>query len=414
MTDNNIAMIDNQMYKNFYTLNTENSQDPQNSSDFKLNNVKQNEMIIQYDKCEVILKSFGYIFFSIILIISLIIFIVINISFILTLCTVLILLILIFLFLIFKIKHIKLIKNESLNLLILKKINYLNCENSTFFFNLQNIIIDVIKYKILIDETLYDKEALVITKIFNDNSEIDLNTSNIQNLPLKNLYHVFTDLKENTYTTESLRKFLGINLEIENPIIFNIYKYMGRSCNNPTFSDYKLSRYMKFSNHFFTYFFKVPCCYFSSKIRIIIAVFFFSYFILPFFMYYLKIFDILVTVICLVVTVLIYTIFLIFNVNAIIKHSLRIDIIYSSDFDTIFIALLNHNGHFYKKKFIHDINSIERFILENYKNYNNKSILKVAYRDKKVEDILIINESENDLDGLLFILNEKINVNQFM
>ena len=105
MSENNIAMIDNQMHKNFYTLNAENSQDPQNSSDFKLNNVKQNEMIIQYDKCEVILKSFGYIFFSIILIISLIIFIVINISFILTLCTVLILLILIFLFLIFKITY---------------------------------------------------------------------------------------------------------------------------------------------------------------------------------------------------------------------------------------------------------------------------------------------------------------------
>ena len=168
-------------------------------------------------------------------------------------------------------------------------------------------------------------------------------------MPIKNLYHIFTDLKRNNYTTVSVRKFLGINLEIENPVIFNIYKYMGTSGINPTFSDYKLSRYMKFSNHFFTYFLKEPCCYFSSKIRIIIAVFFLSYFILPFFMYYLKIFDILVTVICLVVTVLIYTIFLFFNVNAIIKHSLRIDIIYSSDFDTIFIALLNHNGHFYKK-----------------------------------------------------------------
>ena len=168
MTENNIAMIDNQMHKNYYTLNAEISQDLQNSSDFNLNNVTQNEMIIQNDEYEVITKSF--IFFSIILIVLLIIFIILNISFALTLFTVIILLILIFSFLILKTKYIKLVKNESLNILIVKKINYLNYENSTFFFNLQNIIIDVIKYKINYYGTIFNKEALVITKLFNDNS----------------------------------------------------------------------------------------------------------------------------------------------------------------------------------------------------------------------------------------------------
>ena len=412
MTENNIAMIDNQMHKNYYTLNAENSQDLQNSSDFNLNNVTQNEMIIQIDECEVIMKSF--IFFSIILIVLLIIFIILNISFTLTLFTAIILLILIFSFLILKTKYIKLIKNKSSNLLIVKKINYLNYENSTFFFNLQNIIIDLIKYNINSCGTIFNKEALVITKLFNDNSEIDLNTSDVQNLPIKNLYHIFTDLKRNIYTTESIRQFLGINLEIENPVIFNIYKYMGTSGINPTFSDYKLSRYMKFSNHFFTYFLKEPCCYFGKNVPIIMAVFFFSYLLPYFIMFSLQIFNIFGMVCYLIVMFVVFVIFLIYNLNTIIKHSLRIDIIYSNNFDTIFIALLTSNGHFYKNKFIHDINSIERFILENYKNSNNKSILKVAYRDKTVEDIFIINESQNDLDGLLFILNEKLNVNQFM
>ena len=71
-----------------------------------------------------------------------------------------------------KIKYIKLIKNESLNLLLVKKINYLNYENTTFFFNLQNIIIDVIKYYINSFGTIFEKEALVITKLLNENSKL--------------------------------------------------------------------------------------------------------------------------------------------------------------------------------------------------------------------------------------------------
>ena len=235
-------------------------------------------------------------------------------------------------------------------------------------------------------------------------------------MPIKNLYHVFTDLKRNIYTTESLRKFLGINLEIKNPVIFNIYKYMGTSGINPTFSDYKLSRYMKFSNHFFTYFLKEPCCYFGNKFPIIFVVFLLLLYSILIFgiILFINIFNILGFFSFFIVIVLIQSIFIFFSFYAIIKHSLRIDIIYSNDFETIFIALLTPNGLFYKKKFIHNINSIERFILENYKISKNKSILKVVYKDKTVKDIFIINESQNDLEGLLFILNEKLNVNQFI
>ena len=84
------------------------------------------------------------------------------------------------------------------------------------------------------------------------------------------------------------------------------------------------------------------------------------------------------------------------------------DIIYSNNFDTIFIAFLNHNGNSYKKTFIHDINSIERFIFESFNNSNDISILKVVYKDKNVEDIFRIYENKDNLDWLLFILNEKV------
>ena len=148
------------------------------------------------------------------------------------------------LYLYLNIKSIKLIKNESLNLLIVKEINYLNCAKSTFYFNLQNTILDIIKYRMIHSDdgsTSYsDHEALVITKIFDHNSEIDLNISNIKNKPIKNLYYIFNDLKRKINTSQSLRNFIGFNIETENPINFNIYKYMGKTGNNPTFSKYEL------------------------------------------------------------------------------------------------------------------------------------------------------------------------------
>ena len=55
------------------------------------------------------------------------------------------------------------------------------------------------------------------------------------------------------------------------------------------------------------------------------------------------------------------------------------------------------------------MNSIESFFLESYNNSDNISILKVIYKNKNVEDIFRIDECQYNLEGLLFILNERIN-----
>ena len=118
-------------------------------------------------------------------------------------------------------------------------------------------------------------------------------------------------------------------------------------------------------------------------------------------------------IIILIISILaILFIVIFFKINSNKNYSSRIDIIYSENFDTIFIALLNHNGTSYKKKFTYNIVSIRQFIIEDYKNSNNVSILKVFYENKTIEDIFTINENKYNLDGLLFILNEKLNIYQ--
>lgn len=160
-----------------------------------------------------------------------------------------------------------------------------------------------------------------------------------------------------------LRDFLGINPEIENPIYFNINKYMGKSGKNPTLYKYNLSRFMKMSDYFFTYFLEEPCCYCNGIICPIVTASLTLLFVSgPFITFFVADnvdnVDIVLTVIMIIIMLTIPSIFILLNILAIIKHSLRIDIIYSKDFDRIFIGLLNHNGTSYKKTFIHSINSI--------------------------------------------------------
>ena len=319
-----------------------------------------------------------------------------------------------FLYLYLKPKKLNIIRNESYNLLTVKIINFLNCSKSTLNFNLQNVIMDIIN-NLPLGEEEYKKGVLVITNTFKNGTDIDLNLSNIKNKPIKNTYYIF-DIRLSNYTTISLRNFLGISPEIENPVKFNINNYMGKSSDKlPKFGDLKLSRCMKMSDYFFSYYLEEPCCYCKNLngficiiITIPITLFFLSLFIFGVFhnLKYGYHEEVISNVIIIIIILIIALVIIIVNIILINKYSLRIDIIYSQNFDTIFIALLNHNGTSYKKAFIHDMNSIERFIFESYNNSNAKSILKVVYKDKNIEDILRIDESKNNLDGLLFILNK--------
>ena len=415
MSEKYDAYLNNQLGSGNYPLIPGNSQGAQNTYNVNQNNSTENEMIIECEKWGAICNSIGFIFFALLILVIIIGLIIAKKSVIAILILSIVFavfIIVIFLIYYLSTKHIKLIKNESLNLLTLQKINILNCAKSTLNFDLQNVIPDIHKYEHTHKRHTAEHEVFVITKCFNNNSEIDLNTSNIKDIPIKNLYYVFNGIKQKIYTSLPLRDFLGINPEIENPIKFNINKYMGKSKSNdnPKFGPYEMSKYMKMSDYFYTYFLEEPCCYCGGIIcPISIAILSLLFASAPIIMIFVADnVDIVGTIIFLIVLLSAPIVTIIFNIVAIINYSLRIDIIYSNNFDTIFVALLNHNGTSYKKKYIHSINSIERFAFENYEGSFNKSILKVIYKDKTVEYLFRIDKSKFNLEGLLFILNEKI------
>ena len=94
------------------------------------------------------------------------------------------------------------------------------------------------------------------------------------------------------------------------------------------------------------------------------------------------------------------------------KRISRIDIIYSNNFDRIFIGLLDYYEKTYLNTFLFQINSIDKFILQSIikskEQSENKNNLQVILKSGEIQTICQINDFEAALEGLLFILNEKL------
>ena len=86
----------------------------------------------------------------------------------------------------------------------------------------------------------------------------------------------------------------------------------------------------------------------------------------------------------------------------------RIDCIYSKDFDRIFIGFVKYNKKSYANTFELQMNNIDRFILE---KQGSKVIfnLKVIFKDNNSQQICAIkNKTKENLEGLAYLLNEKL------
>lgn len=341
-----------------------------------------------------------------------------------TICTstiILIILILIFYCLTSDTKKLKLIKDQNNNKLKIETTHTINCLKSTLIFNLQDVVVDIIKYESYddTDEKSYINKELIITSTFANDGNIDLNLSNIKTKPVEKIYYIINNPSIKTHELlSSIVNFINNSNKAENPVFFNIYKYMGKKDGEPiTFSKYNLSKYMRMTDHFFSFYFKDKCYICSSwksidfKLFLLIAVLFESsflvipiiYFILNKEKSYLGLCIYILFIFIIPATISITFIILTF------KHSLRMDIIYSKDFNKLFIGLLNYNGTAYKKTFLYELNLIDHFIVEPYKGSFNNSILKVVYKDRNIQEILRINENKYVLEGLLFILNKNLN-----
>ena len=91
---------------------------------------------------------------------------------------------------------------------------------------------------------------------------------------------------------------------------------------------------------------------------------------------------------------------------------LRIDMIYSKDFDRLFIGVVNNNEKSYKSTNTFKLDEIDRFVIQ--KNNINEQGFHLKYITKvngQIQDLRYINAVEFDLEGLTYILNEKLNNN---
>jgi hypothetical protein len=87
------------------------------------------------------------------------------------------------------------------------------------------------------------------------------------------------------------------------------------------------------------------------------------------------------------------------------KRLRRIDIIFSNDFNKIFIGLVNDKENKYLNYFTFDTINIDNFTLDYIQGHDTEFNLNVMFKDKTLQNICRIEGNKICLEGLLYILN---------
>ena len=261
-------------------------------------------------------------------------------------------------------KKLEITKDDK-NIISINTYNYFHCLYKQMKLTNINFYIGLINDDRENNHFFY---RLFIMKNFENSPEIDLNLGNVKTSPLKLYYHFDHIWPVNQPEIENRLNHLIGNADYECPFKFDINKYMniGQSkveriqILNPLFQNSdkaNYSQYLKFCDNYFCYYLEEP---FSDKKA-----------------------DIL-----------------------------RIDIIYSKDFNIIFIGLVKNNEKNYLNTFEFNMLTIDRFILQKI-NYEDKGFnLKVIFKDQNTRLIYSLKKAtQNDLRGLVYILNERLNIN---
>ena len=100
-------------------------------------------------------------------------------------------------------------------------------------------------------------------------------------------------------------------------------------------------------------------------------------------------------------------------IKSIKKNIIRIGCIFSKSFDRIFIGLDRYSKSRYLKTFEYQMNNINRFIYEKVGINNHINFhLKVVFKNNEIQQICILEgQSENKLERLILLLNEKLIIN---
>lgn len=176
----------------------------------------------------------------------------------------------------------------------------------------------------------------------------------------------------------------------------------------------KLSYYMRISEFFFTFWLERPNTRRSDFPVIYIFINFLVYILIPVIGIFLrdKIFFLYPT--CVFLVFIIFNFIPFYLKKLYNKKIFRIDFIFSKNYDRIFIGLVRRNENSYKNTFLFHTKDIIKFELERYKNYNKSFYLKILLKENNIsqEIIFIKGKKINELEGLIYLLNENINSNE--
>ena len=308
---------------------------------------------------------------------------------------------------------------DSLNKKILIKIvNYLCLTKKKLNFDLENIHFYVSsELEVSDDGDRYTNHRLFIINDYQNLVGIDLSESNIKQKPVKCIYY-FRSPKLGNYNykefEKALNNFVGSPKNYKNPLLFDINNYLEESKKlKPAIFGTPI-KFIKFSEYFFTYYpkgFKFSFKHYSTYgnclfyfIYFVELMLIFSIFIAVLFSIEMKNFLVLLITIsvCVIFNLLVY--FLYKCCKSSKENILRIDFIYSKDFERIFIGVVKYTKTNYIKTLELQKNDINKFIYERVEDIN--FYFKVLLKNDKKEYICTLEKQrEDELEGLICFLN---------
>ena len=260
----------------------------------------------------------------------------------------------------------------------------------------------------------HESFRLLIINDYKNLVDIDLDASNIKQKPAK-LFYSFNYMRKGNYDhtqfAQILNNFIGNSGFYDNPLLFNINRFLHKDQGIFYFSE-DLSKYMKFSEHLFTYHLKYPLGLSCADIFFIVITCCFNIgTIFAAIVWLNRENNIIIKLIWLIGfvigNVIMYTLYKIFKYC--FDNIFRIDCIYSKNFDRIFIGLVKYTKTKYINTFEFQMDNINRFIVEREGNHSFN--LKVIFKNNETQQICTIkNKTQDELEGLSYLLNERLNI----
>ena len=311
-------------------------------------------------------------------------------------------------------KKIVFLKDASNEKLIIKVINFLCFAKKIIIFDLENIHFNILQNISYSQDGPIPFYGLLIINDFKNLVGIDLDDSNIKQKPAKYLYYFdnYSLLKyQSLELARQLNYFVGSPRNYKNPLCFNINKYLKKKRRY----HYGSSSYMKFSDHFFIYHLlgEFNKSRISGCFPLFVAIMNCIFFIIAMFLLAIdnKKIRLILVIFPLVANITFYILYKCLTFT--FDNILRIDCIYSKNFDRIFIGLVKYTKTKYVNTFEYQMDNIDRFILENGGNNRNRIFnLKVVFKNNDIQQIFTLRKkTKADLEGLIYLLNERLNIN---